>query len=94
LDRRVSAKRLQQFDFGVRKLDKNDRNAMRRQWMWLRHICAQHLLVELSRACEIGHDNRDVIEPSDHARDITQLDSDQMNFDQRALSKTLVDDAA
>ena len=64
--RRIGPERLQQFDLAVRQLDKDDRDAVRRQRVRLRHAGAERVAVERRGGGEVRHDDRDMVEPADH----------------------------
>src|SRR5260370_16000831 len=66
LHRRGCAERFEQLDLGVWQLDKDDRHPMRRQRARLRDASAQYLAVGRARLRDIGHDDRDMVEPADH----------------------------
>jgi len=56
------------LDPGVRQLDKNHCEAVRRQRARLRDASTKHQPMEPARRREIGQDDCRVVEPSDHRR--------------------------
>ena len=60
------AERLQQLDLGVRQFDEDYRDPVRGQRARLRDPGAEDPLIELACGRQIGHDNRNMVQPSDH----------------------------
>src|SRR3984957_8908823 len=69
--RRALAKRLEQFDARIAELDKNGRHAVLGKLMRRQHRGAERVAIERSCRRQIGNDNGDVVQFSDHRSLIT-----------------------
>jgi hypothetical protein len=66
-NRRGSAQRMQQFDLAVLQFHEHRRHAMRGQIDGRRHARTQRIPVEARRGVEIGHDDGDMVEATEHS---------------------------
>ena len=71
-DRRVRARRLHQFDFGVTEVDIDEAHALLRIGVRLADVEAVDLAQPARRRGEIGHDDGDVTERREHRNPLSR----------------------